>query len=83
MSAPYVSGTVGLMLSTNSRLSPADVKRILLANGSPVEGLDVASGKRLDAYGALVGAGYRASPAPATVGTAAAPARRSLRPASG
>ena len=61
MAAPYVSGTVGLMLSDNARLSPADVKRILLATGSSTAGLDVSSGRRLDAYAALVGAGYTAS----------------------
>ena len=61
MAAPYVSGTVGLMLSDNARLSPADVKRILLATGTSTAGLDVSSGRRLDAYAALVGAGYTAS----------------------
>ena len=68
MAAPYVSGTVGLMLSVNSTLSPADVKRILLATGTATAGLDVSSGSRLDAYAALVGAGHAASATLAATG---------------
>ncbi len=58
IAAPVVSGTVGLLLSENPSLTPAAVKALLQATGHPVAGLDVASGKRLDAYAALVGAGY-------------------------
>jgi subtilisin family serine protease len=56
VAAPFVSGVVGLLLSENPSLTPAAVKALLEATGKPVAGLDVASGKRLDAYAALVGA---------------------------
>ena len=56
IAAPVVSGVVGLLLSENPSLTPADIKALLQETGQPVSGLNVASGKRLDAYAALVGA---------------------------
>ena len=44
------------------------MKRILLATGTPTAGLDVSSGRRLDAYAALVGAGYTVSTTLAAAG---------------
>lgn len=46
--APLVSGTVGLMLTTNPRLTPVDVKAILLHTADVTNG-----GKRLNAYRAV------------------------------
>ena len=56
IAAPVVSGVVGLLLAENPSMTPADIKALLQATGQPVSGLNVASGKRLDAYAALVGA---------------------------
>lgn len=58
-SAAYTSGVVALMLSCNPRLTPAALKAALLRTGTPVDGLDVASGKVVNAYAAVRAAGCR------------------------
>jgi subtilisin family serine protease len=76
VAAPLVSGIVGLMLSYKSSLSPAAVKAIIEASGAPVAGLQVASGRSIDAYAALLGAGAPASASvTATAGTTVGVAR--------
>jgi subtilase family protein len=51
--AAYVAGVVGEMLGENPALQPSAVQAILLAAGTPVAGLDVRSGRVLDAAAAL------------------------------
>ena len=58
LSAPLVAGVAGLLLSWEPTLGPAAVKDALLRGGAPAPGVDVASGRRLDAFGAFVAAGY-------------------------
>ncbi|HKI92220.1 MAG TPA: S8 family serine peptidase [Gaiellaceae bacterium] len=58
LSAPLVAGVAGLLLSWQPTLDPAAVKDALLRGGAPTPGLDVTSGRRLDAFGAFVAAGY-------------------------
>ena len=53
LSAPLVAGVAGLLLSWEPTLAPAAVKDALLRGGAADPGLDVASGRRLDAFGAL------------------------------
>jgi serine protease len=57
MSAPHVSGTVGLMLSVNSRLTPAQIKSILQLTAKPLPlcGSNCGPGL-LDAHAAVVAA---------------------------
>jgi thermitase len=69
VATPFVAGAAGLLLSRNPGLAPAAVKQDLLTGGRP-GAVDVASGKLLDAYGALQAAGYTT---PATPVTAPAP----------
>ena len=51
--AAYVAGLVGEMLTENGALQPAAVEAILLGAGTAVPGLDVRSGRILDATAAL------------------------------
>jgi hypothetical protein len=53
VAAAYVAGVVGTMLVENPALTPADVQRILVGAGAPVAGLDVRSGRVLDAAAAF------------------------------
>jgi len=55
VAAPVVAGVAGLMLSENSSLTPADVKSLIDSTGTPLPGLDVSSGRRINAYAALLG----------------------------
>lgn len=54
--AAYVSGLAGLILSANPALTPAQVETILTSTGTPIQGLDVASGRVVDAQAALAAA---------------------------
>jgi subtilase cytotoxin subunit A len=58
-SAASVSGVVALMLSCDPRLTPAELKADLLRTGTPVAGLDVASGRVVNAAAAVRAAGCR------------------------
>lgn len=52
-SAPYVAGIAGLLLSENPALTPAEVKSLILAGGTPVKGLAVVSGRFANAATSL------------------------------
>lgn len=80
IAAPFVSGIAGLLLSRNSGLAPAAVKSLIVSNGQQIAGLDVSSGRRVDAYASLVADGY-APPAP--VATSASELAVSPSPGSG
>jgi subtilisin family serine protease len=56
VASPIVAGIAGLMLSENGTLAPAAVKSLIESTGTPLAGLDVASGRQVDAYRALLGA---------------------------
>jgi subtilisin family serine protease len=78
VAAPFVAGVAGLLLSRDPSLAPAAVKALIVANGQPVAGLDVASGRKVDAYASLLAGGYVAPaqtpaqlPTPSTAGVAA------------
>lgn len=60
---PLTAGVAALLLSAHPELSPAEVKTAILEGGHPVPALSgrVASGARLDAYGALLAAGGMAA----------------------
>lgn len=55
VASPFVAGVAGLMLSKNGALSPAAVKSLIESTGTPL-GLDVSSGREVNAYRALTGA---------------------------
>ena len=57
-----VSGIAGLMLSCNPALTPAEVKRILMATSNPQKDVDVVAGGEVNAYQAVMRAGCRATP---------------------
>ena len=65
MATPEVAGAAALVLSANPGLTPWQVREMLMTGADPVAGLDgkVASGGRLDVYGAIMAA---APPAAAT-----------------
>ena len=56
MAAPHVSGTAVLVWSAVSDATAAEVKEAILLGGNPISELQdkIASGKRLNAYGALL-----------------------------
>jgi subtilisin family serine protease len=56
VSAAYVSGVVGLMLSANPSLTPERVSEILDATGKPEPGLDVGSGRLVNLRAAVAAA---------------------------
>jgi hypothetical protein len=58
-----VSGVVGLVLSCDPQLTPGQVKDLLLETGTPVPGLDVASGEIVNAA-AAVSAACATAPTP-------------------
>jgi thermitase len=60
-SAAFVSGAVGLVLSANPLLTPAQVQSILLTTGTPVPGLDVQSGRMIDVQAAVAAAAAAAA----------------------
>ncbi len=60
VAAPVVAGVAGLMLSANPTLGPAAVKSLIDSTGTRVPGLDVASGRRLNAFAALMAASAKA-----------------------
>jgi subtilisin family serine protease len=53
VSAPYVAGIAGLLLTRNPRLTPAKVKALIDSNGVTLDLLDVASGGRVNAAASL------------------------------
>jgi subtilisin family serine protease len=61
VSAPAVAGIVGLMLSVNSSLTPAQLVSALRRTAVPVAGI---GGGRVDAYQALLAVGGTPGPAP-------------------
>ena len=76
MATPFVSGIAGLMLSTNSRLSPAQLKSLIIQNVDSVPALSsrVSSGGRVNAEKAVNAArGGSPTPAPTATTTPTAP----------
>ncbi len=53
------AGVLGLLLTYKPDLTPAAAKQILVSSGTKQAGLDVGCGCIVDAYGALIAAGYR------------------------
>ena len=53
VAAAYVSGVVGLMLTTNPALTTQRVDATLMARGTPEPGLDVASGRLVNLQAAV------------------------------
>jgi subtilisin family serine protease len=60
VAAPMVAGVAGLMLSSNPTMAPAMVKSLIESTGTPVAGLDVATGRRLNAFAAVLAASRKA-----------------------
>jgi subtilisin family serine protease len=60
LASPVVAGIAGLLLSYAPTLAPAAVKSLVVSSGPQVAGLDVASGRVVDAAAALAAAGWTA-----------------------
>ena len=78
VAAPIVAGIAGLLLSRFPDLSPYDVKSLISSNGTAASGLDVASGRRVDAHASLILADYLRSAARRKTMTRRLPARASV-----
>jgi serine protease len=61
-SAPVVSAIAAEMFNLNPAMTPAQVKNCLMSSSTKIAGLDVASGGVVNAYNALVCAGYQPPP---------------------
>lgn len=59
VAAPLVAGTAAVLLSHRPALTPMQVKKILMSTGTRERGLNVGCGCVLNAYRALIAAGYR------------------------
>jgi Subtilase family/Divergent InlB B-repeat domain len=57
--APAVAAVAAELFNLNPSLTPAQAKAVLMSSGTRVAGLDVACACILNAYQALIGAGYR------------------------
>lgn len=58
--AAFTSGTIGLMLSCNTSLTPDRVKNILIQTSQKMAGMDVVAGGVIDPYQAVLAAGCEA-----------------------
>jgi subtilisin family serine protease len=79
LAAPIVAGVAGLLLSYQPALAPAAVKSLVTANGTAAAGLDVASGRIVNAAAALTALGW--TPPPKPVQAAPPPKRVQSAPA--
>lgn len=62
MATPHVTGAAALVASRNPRLTPLQLKQLLLATGKPLPATDglTLTGKMVDAYSAVLGTDVRA-----------------------
>jgi thermitase len=67
LAAPMVAGVAGLLLSYQPSLSPAAVKSLVTTNGVAAPGLDVTSGRIVNAASSLAALGWTAPKAAAPV----------------
>ena len=77
LAAPVVAGIAGLLLSYRPTLAPDAVKTLVTTTGTATSGLDVGSGRVVDAAAALTALGWSAPMPVATV--AKAPAKQPSR----